>query len=42
MRFILILTVLATLAGCGTVGGAVNGLGDDFFRLIDFGADKIL
>ena len=29
MRFIWIITILVTLSGCGTFGGAVRGLGSD-------------
>ena len=42
MRLILLVTLFFALKGCGTVSGAVQGLGDDFFRLVEFGADKVI
>ena len=42
MKIIIMLVTLVSLSCCGTIGGAAKGLGDDLFRMIEFGADKIL
>ena len=42
MRTAVFLFFATVLGGCGTVTGAVQGLETDFFRIIDFGAEKIL
>ena len=33
MKHTLILILLAALVGCGTVGGAVNGAGEDLSKI---------
>jgi hypothetical protein len=29
MKFVFVMAVVAVLTGCGTIGGAVSGAGDD-------------
>ncbi len=41
IRLLLIFLTFSTLAGCGTIGGATRGLGDDLFRLFEFSADRV-
>ena len=36
MRLIILLTLVMTLTGCGTVGGAVSGAGSDLQKAGDW------
>ena len=38
----LIILIILTLSNCGMVGGAINGFGDDVFKLIEYGADRLI
>lgn len=40
MKKVIILVLLATLTGCGTLGGALQGAGDDLHKVGDWVRSK--